>query len=137
MFGSVGAWFYNALGGINLDPESVGYQHIRIEPQIVEDLHWASATVETIRGTVSSSWSHSPGVITLEVMVPVNSDAQVVIPAESQMTDVVIREGDRVVWENGRYVSGDPGVKAGTQQGRIFTFEVGSGTYSFRLTGGE
>ena len=53
------------------------------------------------------------------------------------MTGVVIWEGGRVVWENGRYVSGDPGVKAATQQGRIFTFEVGSGNYSFRLAGGE
>jgi len=137
MFGSVGAWFYNALGGINLDPESVGYQHIRIAPQIVEDLHWASASVDTIRGTVSSSWSHSPGSIAIDVTVPVSSDAQVVVPAEAQMTDVVIWEGGRVVWEDGRYVSGDPGVKAATQQGRIFTFQVGSGNYSFRLAGGE
>jgi len=53
------------------------------------------------------------------------------------MTDVVIREGDRVVWENGRYVSGDPGVEAATQDGKKVVFHVGSGTYSFRLTGGE
>ena len=137
MFGSVGAWFYNALSGINLGPESVGYEHIRIAPQIVEDLHSVSASLETIRGTVSSSWSHSSGVITLEVTVPVNSDAQVVIPPEAQMTDVEIREGDRVVWENGRYVSGDPGIKAATQEGKLVVFRVGSGNYSFRLTGSE
>ena len=137
MFGSVGAWFYNALGGINLSPDSVGYQHIRIAPQVVEDLHWASASVETLRGTVSSSWSHSPGVITLEVAIPVNSDAQVVVPAEEQMTDVAIREGDRVVWEKGHYVSGDPGLTGATQDGRAIIFQVGSGQYSFRLTAGE
>jgi alpha-L-rhamnosidase len=137
MFGSVGAWFYNALGGINLSPDSAGYQHIRIAPQVVEDLHWASASLETIRGMVSSSWSHSPGLITLDVAIPVNSDAQVVIPAEEQMTGVTIREGDRVVWENGHYVSGDPGVTAATQDGGTTIFQVGSGTYSFRLTAGE
>jgi alpha-L-rhamnosidase len=137
MFGSVGAWFYRALGGIDLSPDSAGYQHIRIAPQIVEDLRWASASVNTIRGSVSSSWTHSPGVITLEVVIPVNSDAQVVIPAEPQMTEVVIREGDRVVWEKGQYVSGDPGLAGATQNGRIFTFQVGSGHYSFRLTAGE
>jgi len=49
----------------------------------------------------------------------------------------VIREGDRVVWENGRYVSGDPGVKAATQDGKKVVFQVGSGSYSFRLTGSE
>jgi alpha-L-rhamnosidase len=136
MFGSVGAWFYNALGGINLSPDSAGYQHIRIAPQVVEDLHWASASIETIRGTVSSSWSHSPGLITLEVAIPVNSDAQVVVPTEDQMTDLVIREGDRVVWEKGHYVGGDPGLTGASQDGRAIIFQVGSGTYSFRLTGG-
>jgi alpha-L-rhamnosidase len=137
MFGSVGAWFYNALGGINLSPDSVGYQHLRIAPQIVEDLRWASASLATIRGTVSSSWSHSPGLITLDVAIPVNSDAQVVVSAEEQMTDVAIREGDRVVWENGHYVGGDPGLTGATQDGRAIIFQVGSGTYSFRLTGSE
>jgi alpha-L-rhamnosidase len=137
MFGSVGAWFYNALGGINLSPESVGYQHIRITPQVVEDLTWASASVDTIRGTVSSSWTHSPELITLEVAIPVNSDAQVVLPTEPQMTDVVIREGDRVVWEKGHYVSGDPGLTGATREGTNIIFQLGSGTYSFRLTGGE
>jgi alpha-L-rhamnosidase len=137
MFGSVGAWFYNALGGINLGRDSAGYQHIRIAPQVVEDLQWASSSVETIRGTVSSSWSHSPGVITLEVAIPVNSDAQVVVPAEEQMTDVAIRESDRVVWEKGHYVSGDPGLTGATQDGITIIFQVGSGQYSFRLTAGE
>ena len=137
MFGSVGAWFYNTLGGINLSPDSAGYQHIRIAPQVVEDLDRVSASVDTLRGTVSSSWTHSPGVITLEVAIPVNSDAQVIVPAEEQMTDIAIREGERVVWEKGHYVSGDPGLTGATQGGRAIIFQVGSGTYSFRLTGGE
>ena len=137
MFGSVGAWFYNALGGINLSPESVGYQHIRIAPQVVEDLTWASASVDSMRGTISSSWTHSPERITLEVAIPVNSDAQVVLPTEPQMTDVVIREGDRVVWEKGHYVSGDPGLTGATREGRNIIFQLGSGAYSFQLTAGE
>jgi hypothetical protein len=71
------------------------------------------------------------------VTIPVNSDAQVVIPTEAQMTDVVIREGDRVVWEKDRYVSGDPGVTGATWEGRTVVFQVGSGNYSFRLSDGE
>jgi len=136
MFGSVGAWFYQALAGINVEPDSVGYRRIRIEPQIVRDLTWASATVETIRGTVSSYWTHSPGVITLDVVIPVNSDARILIPKEEQMTDVVVREGDRVIWENGRAVPGVPGV-TGVSRGKdgSITVEAGSGRYSFKLTG--
>ena len=45
MFGSVGSWFYTALAGINLGPDDLadaGYRRVRIQPHIVEDLHWAS-----------------------------------------------------------------------------------------------
>jgi alpha-L-rhamnosidase len=106
-----------------------------LAPEVVEDLHWASASLDTIRGTVSSSWSHSPGLITLDVTIPVNSDAQVVIPRGEQMTDVTIREGDTVVWENGHYVSGDPGFAGASQEGKTVVFQAGSGQYAFRVTG--
>jgi alpha-L-rhamnosidase len=145
MLGSIGAWFYQALGGINVDPRGPGYRHILIQPQIVRDLTSARASVETIRGTVSSSWTHSPGEITLDVKIPVNSDAKVVIPKDPEMTDIVVREGDRVVWEKGQYVAGAAGVTGASmgQEGVSFlapvrdsiTFDVGSGHYSFKLTG--
>ena len=136
MMGSVGAWFYQALAGVNVEPEGVGYRRIRIAPQIVRDLTWVSATVETVRGTVSSSWTHSPGMITLEVMIPVNSDAKIVIPKEEQMSDVVVYEGDRTVWEKGKYVPGTDGITGASQgtDGSI-SIEVGSGRYAFKLTG--
>jgi len=136
MMGSVGAWFYQALAGINVEPEGVGYRRIRIEPQIVRDLTWVSATVETVRGTVSSSWTHSPGIITLEVVIPVNSDAKIVVPKEEQMSEVVVYECDRTVWEKGKYVPGAAGV-TGASQGKegSIVFDVGSGRYAFKLTG--
>ncbi|MBZ5544080.1 MAG: alpha-L-rhamnosidase, partial [Acidobacteriia bacterium] len=132
MFGSVGAWFYQALGGIN--PETPGYERIRVVPRIVRDLTWASATVETVRGTVSSAWTHSPGSITLDVVIPVNSAATVVVPKEEEMTEVVVREGDRVIWENGKFVPGAPGITGASQakDGGI-VLDVGSGRYSFKL----
>jgi len=135
MFGSVGAWFYQALAGINVEADGVGYRCIRIEPQIVRDLMWVSATVDTVRGTVSSSWTHSPGAISLGVVIPVNSDAKIVMPKEEHMSNVVIRESDRVVWENGKYVSGVPGVTDATQdKNGSVVLAVGSGRYTFRLT---
>ena len=145
MLGSVGAWLYQALGGINLDADSAGYRRIVIQPLIIRDLASAGATVETVRGTVSCTWSHAAGKITIDVTVPVNSEAKIVIPKDTEMTDVVVTEGDRVVWENDRYVPGAPGIvnaSTGTEQvaflGRArpgIIFEVGSGRYAFTLTG--
>ena len=37
MFGSIGAWFYEALAGINFDDQEPGYRRIRIAPQVVRD----------------------------------------------------------------------------------------------------
>lgn len=138
MFGSLGAWFYQALAGINIDgdgPADVGYQHLRIDPQVVEDLTWASATVETLRGPVSSSWTHQPGVITLDVIVPVSSQAQVVVPKDDEMTEITVWESNRVVWQDGHFVPGVPGVIGATATRNDIRFEVGSGHYSFRLAG--
>jgi alpha-L-rhamnosidase len=135
MLGSIGAWFYQTLAGINLGVEGAGYRHIRIEPHPEEDLNWASGTIETIRGAVSSTWSHSRGVIRLEVTIPVGADGTVLVPKEVQMTTMEVREGDRVVWENGHYVAGDPGVTAASQASGGVLIHVVSGSYSFVLTG--
>jgi alpha-L-rhamnosidase len=135
MLGSIGAWFYQTLAGINLGPGGAGYRHIRIEPHPEEDLNWASGTFETIRGRVSSTWSHSAGVIRLEVIIPAGADATVLVPKEVQMTAMEVREGDHVVWENGHYVAGDPGVNAASQTGKGIDISVASGSYSFILTG--
>jgi alpha-L-rhamnosidase len=133
MFGSVGAWFYQGLGGINA--ETPGYGKIRIEPQMARDLDWASASVETVRGTVACTWKRSPGTINLDVTVPVNSTATVVIPKPEEATDLLVREGEGVIWEKGKYAAGVPGVSGASQgDGGDIAIEVGSGDYSFTLT---
>ena len=135
MMGSVDIWFFEALAGINVDAENAGYRHFRIDPQVVRDLTWASATVRTVRGNVTSSWTHAPGTITLEVDVPVNSSASVSIPKDLEMTELTVREGARVVWEKSRFVEGTPGITAAKYADGRVTFEVGSGHFAFRMTG--
>ncbi|MFB3921067.1 MAG: family 78 glycoside hydrolase catalytic domain [Terriglobia bacterium] len=133
MMGSIGAWFYQALAGINA--ETPGYGRVRIEPHAVRDLKWASASTESVRGTIASSWKRSPGTITVDVAIPVNSVATVTIPKEEEMTEVTVQEGERIVWENGKFVPGTSGVTGGHTEGKNIVLEVGSGRYSFRLTG--
>jgi alpha-L-rhamnosidase len=135
MMGSLGAWFYRALGGINLGPDGEGYRHIVVEPNMVEDLDWASASIETVRGQVSCSWNKKAGAVSMEVVIPSNSDAKIVVPSEEEMTAVTVREGGHVVWENGKFVPGDPGITAATARGHAIEFSAGSGYYHFLLTG--
>jgi alpha-L-rhamnosidase len=135
MFGSLGAWFYRALGGILLGEDGAGYRHVRIDPQMTEDLHYASATMETIRGRVSSTWARLEDGSTLEIDVPTGGDAVIVVPKPQELTNPTVREGDRVVWEEGRYVPGDAGIRsAGAEKDGRIRFELGAGHYAFRLS---
>jgi alpha-L-rhamnosidase len=133
--GSVGAWLYQALGGIDQQPGSEAYAHLRIVPQIVKDLHWASASIDTMRGPVTTSWTHDQAQTTLQVTVPVNCDAEVVIPEDPQWSGSTLLEGGRVIWNQGSYVAGDADVSAVSKQGHSFAVKVGSGNYKFELKG--
>jgi alpha-L-rhamnosidase len=135
MMGSVDAWLYEALGGINAEAENAGYRHFRIEPQIVRDLTWVNSTVGTVRGDITSTWTHAPGAVTLDVDIPVNSTASVSIPQDVEMTGIVVREGDQVVWEKGHFVPGRPGISGAKYERNRVILEVGSGHYAFKLTG--
>jgi alpha-L-rhamnosidase len=135
MLGSLGAWFYRALGGINLGPDGEGYRHIVVDPNMVEDLDWTSASIETVRGQVSCSWKKKSGSISMEVTIPPNSDATIVVPEQEEMTTVSVREGDHTVWQDGKFVPGDPGITAAKAASHAIEFSVGSGYYHFLLTG--
>ena len=130
MLGSVDAWFYRYLAGIQLDPSAPGWQRIRIKPHILGDLQFASASLYTVRGLVSSRWTKGYNSLELQVTVPVNSQAKVSIPTIG-LENVVIKEGDTVIWEHGKPGHPVAGVNGGTAEQAYVTFEVGSGTYCF------
>ena len=135
MFGSVGAWFYQALAGINQAPDGVGYRHIRIQPQAAHGLQWASGTVKTIRGMVESSWTRDVNGVALHVRIPAGAEARVMVPRPEQLSGITVEESGRTVWENGKYVPGDPGITGAVSEDNDFAFDVGSGEYSFMLRG--
>ncbi len=134
MFGSIGAWFYTALAGINLDPKAPGYGRIRIQPQMVRDLQWASGSIETLRGTVTSSWSRTPDSARLTVAIPGGSTSEIWIP-KFNFPDLTIAEGARTVWQNGAFVAGAAGVVSARDAGNAIVLETLSGCYEFESKG--
>ena len=67
----------------------------------------ASGSIETLRGTVVSSWSRTPKSLRLEIRIPAGATAEVHIP-KLNFVDLAIDEGARAVWQNGAYVAGTP-----------------------------
>ena len=131
MHGSVGAWFYKFLAGIKINPEGPGWQSIIIKPYVLGDLSSVEASVDTIRGLVSSKWERTEKAFTLEVKMPVNSRGWVIVPLLG-WREVRIQESGRTVWEDNCYIEGVEGVKGAHEQEGYVTLEVGSGSYSFR-----
>jgi len=133
MFGSTEKFFYKDLAGIC--PTAPGYETIRIKPCIVGDLTYAKASVKTVRGLVSSYWRKESknGSLRLEIVIPANISAKVNVPRMG-FKNVVIKEGGRTVWKDGKFVKGVTGITAGNKSAGYITFDVGSGAYVFKVS---
>jgi alpha-L-rhamnosidase len=132
MFGSVGAWFYTSLAGIHIDPKYPGYEHIFIQPEMVRDLHYASASIDTVRGRVASAWERALGHTRLEVTIPPGSTAEIRVPSFGN-PELTVEEGGHVVWKARSFIAGTPGVTGGRRAGEDALIEVGAGTYVFEV----
>ena len=125
-------FFYKDLAGIGL--ASPGFRRIAIKPRVVGDLGFVSASLDTVRGVVSVDWRKSDRSFEIKVTIPVNSQAEVSIPT-LELQNVRITESGNTVWKDGTYLPGVNGISGGRETEGSVTVEVGSGTYTFELTG--
>ncbi|HEY4453615.1 MAG TPA: family 78 glycoside hydrolase catalytic domain [Pseudonocardiaceae bacterium] len=78
MFGGINASLDTGLAGI--DATAPGYATISIAPQVPAGLRHVAASIATVRGTVSSTWTNTGRSFQLDVSVPVNATATVRVP---------------------------------------------------------
>jgi alpha-L-rhamnosidase len=130
MLGSVDAWYYKTLAGI--EPVEAEWRRIRFAPHPVENLTWASAWVDTVLGRAAISWemSRDPGTELLEVAieVPAGATADVILPARAQATLV---EGESTIYHTGSSVDSVDGVSEIEYRDEAFHLHVESGAYYF------
>ena len=132
MQGSIGAWFYMYLAGIQADPDYPGWEFFRIKPYVLGDLAHAEGSIQTLRGEVRSSWKHESGTFSLEIVIPVNSGASASLPFSSDPA-VLIEESGRPVWREGRFQEGGKGIEGAYLEDERVTFKLGSGVYAFLI----
>jgi alpha-L-rhamnosidase len=114
-YGAIGDWMYRVIAGIDTDDKFAGYKHIVIKPQPGGDLKYAYAELESMYGNIKSGWKTENGAMQIEVTIPHNTTASVMLPGAkaSQLTD-------------------HSGLKfCDTSEGT--TVELGSGSYSFMI----
>ncbi|MDQ1141959.1 glycoside hydrolase family 78 protein [Pedobacter agri] len=79
-YGAIGDWMYKNIAGINPVAENPGYKEILIAPKPGGKLSSATGELQTVYGKVKSSWTLQNGVFKLDVSVPPNSTATVLLP---------------------------------------------------------
>lgn len=80
-YNGIGAWFYQALGGLRTESEGPGYRHVRIDPQIPEGVEWSRITKETPYGRIKLSWKQQNGCLEMELFLPPGVEASAIVPS--------------------------------------------------------
>ncbi len=133
MFGSIDEFFYKDLAGIKI--KEPGYKKILIRPYTGRGLNFVKSSVKTVRGTVASNWEKKGNSLMLNVVIPPNSKAEVDIPTEGLNSPFNLKESGRIIFENGAYKSGAPGINDVSENKKYLKVNIGSGNYKFVLSG--
>jgi alpha-L-rhamnosidase len=116
MFGSVSQWLYNWPGGIEPAPDAVAFDKFSFQPQFFKGLDWVRCSYRSVRGPVTCDWKRDKASVVLDLRVPVNTTATLILP----MGDVT---------ENGRLFSDSTGVRRVSDQNGRAIFKLESGQY--------
>jgi alpha-L-rhamnosidase len=81
-YGSIGAWLYNTVAGIEIDPAQPGYKHSILRPQPGGGLIQAAGKLKTLYGELVSQWKIDNGQFEWTVIVPPNTTATLQLPVQ-------------------------------------------------------
>ncbi len=122
-YGAIGDWMYRKMVGIDTYEDGVGYKHIKIQPHIGGDFTFASATLQTYYGKLSSSWKLENDKLLMDVEIPANTTATVFVPA-SDLNNVT---------ESGKILSQANGIQIKNAEDGYLVLNLGSGIYHFAV----
>jgi alpha-L-rhamnosidase len=119
-YGAIGQWMYSVIGGVS--EESPGFKVIRVAPEPGGKLTWTSVSYESPYGVIASRWEFVNGRFVLDLTVPCNTEARVLLPHSS----------GALVTENGnKLLNSAKGKHVSQTRRRDLQLSVGSGVYRF------
>ncbi|MCC5928923.1 MAG: family 78 glycoside hydrolase catalytic domain [Cyclobacteriaceae bacterium] len=127
MMGSIDAWFYKELAGIRMDENHPAFRQFTIRPYFADGLDFVNASFESIRGNIRVSWSKTEGSYVVNVTIPFNTTAEVVLPAKF---------GSTILCE-GMDPSEVEGIVSKDENNAEWVIRAGSGSYQFEITAGN
>lgn len=124
-FGAVMQWAFEKLAGI--ETAGVGFREIVIHPRPPttkgegdwEPISWVTAEYDSINGPIASSWRVDGDAFHLQVKIPANVTAQIILPPGH-----AVREG-------GRSLVNDGTIQVVSRGAKGWVLQVKSGSYDF------
>jgi hypothetical protein len=86
MFGHVQEWFQRHVLGIGQAEDSTGFERLLLTPTPVGDLTEASGHFDSPRGRIAVAWKQEAGEFSLDLIIPGNTDATLVLPVPANST---------------------------------------------------
>lgn len=128
MFGQIQEWFQNSIVGIRQTQDSVGFEHIKLCPEPVGDLRWASGHFDSMYGRIESNWRIEDGSFKWQITVPANTTAEVYVPTIDKDK---VTESDNATdqAESVEFLRFEPAISKTTFAHAVY--EIGSGNYRF------
>lgn len=103
-YGSIVEWMYRDMCGLNPSAGEgavTGFRHARIAPKPDPVLQWARARYRSASGLYESGWHiDETGQLTIEIIIPFNASAKVVLPGAQRGAISIgghpLREGEQI-----------------------------------------
>ena len=122
-YGAIGDWMYRVVTGIDTFEDAPGYKKIKIKPHIGGDLTYAGSRLKTYYGEVFSSWKIENEQLIFDFEIPVNTTAEVFIPADHP----------KAVTEGGSALDEVEGISFLGDEDDFIKISLGSGKYRFKV----
>ena len=88
MMGQIDEWFFRSLAGLQPDPNGEGYRRLTIAPKPVGDLTRLRTSYRSLYGEVCVAWWNDADRFRLEVTIPANCRAAILLPDGSAPQEV-------------------------------------------------
>lgn len=115
-------WCYEQLAGIRPDPAAPGFKQVLMAPVLAGDLQFVQASHHSPYGWIRSYWRRDGERFDWRVEIPVNSTAQLHVPAADP----------DAVTESGQPAADQPGIRLLGFADHRAIYSLGSGTYRFK-----
>lgn len=130
MLGSVVAWMFKCIAGLQPDRQLPGFRNVVIRPFFFAELDYAEASYESVRGHIGIRWERLGTKTAIFLDIPCNCSGDVYLPVKALDN---IKENGIHIFNNGKLIDGLQGIPDFSVEEDGVKICVKSGKYRFEI----